>query len=249
MTGVPPDQKTPVIVLAAGSLRNAFPQVIDLFRQAHGVEVKAEYGPAGFLREKIEDGAQFDLFASASMEHPQRLRELGIAHEVTLFTRNRLCVIARKTLAMTPDNMLSILLDPKVTLGTSTPKIDPSGDYAHAFFAMVNGLYPGKGDILTAKAKALVGGRVPTEIPPGYTTAGWLISEGLVDTFISYASNGSQNLQDHSLTVLPLPDTLAPVAEYGVTLRVGASSSATAFQKFLLASKAQKIFEQHGFSP
>ena len=33
------------------------------------------------------------------------------------------------------ENLLARLLDPELRIGTSTPKADPSGDYAWALFA------------------------------------------------------------------------------------------------------------------
>jgi molybdate transport system substrate-binding protein len=241
------DPSKPLIVLAAGSLRNAFVGITVAFERQTGLRVQVEHGPAGLLREKIEHGAAFDIFASANMEHPQRLNDLGLAGPVVRFARNRLCLICRRDLGITEDNMLDVMLGAGVKLGMSTPEVDPSGDYAMRFFSMINHLYPGKGDRLAAKAKALVGGRIPVKIPSGHTAAGWLIEQGLTDVFISYASNGSQCLDDPNLRVLNLPNEIGPVADYGVVVSANACAAAALFQQHLLSESSQQELQRHDF--
>jgi molybdate transport system substrate-binding protein len=241
------DPSKPLIILAAGSLRNPFAGITAAFERQTGLRVQVEHGPAGLLREKIEHGAAFDIFASANMEHPQRLNDLGLAGPFVRFARNRLCLICRRDLGMTEDNMLDVMLRDGVKLGMSTPEVDPSGDYALRFFSMVNHLHPGKGDRLAAKAIALVGGRLPFEIPAGHTAAGWLMGQGLADVFISYASNGSQCLDDPNLRVVNLPNEIGPVAEYGVAVSAKACGSAALFQQYLLSAPSQQELQRHHF--
>jgi len=237
----------PLIVLAAGSLRNAFVDIIDAFERQAGSRVQVEHGPAGLLREKIELGAPFDVFASANMAHPQRLRGLGLAGPVKRFASNGLCLISRRQLGMTEENMLDVMLDANVKLGTSTPEVDPSGDYAVQFFAMVDWLHPGKGARLAAKARALIGGRIPVVVPPSYSAASWLIGQGLADVFISYVSNGRQCLADQNLRVVNLPKGIGPIAEYGVALNPDAHEAAQLFHHHLLSPPSQQDLERQGF--
>ena len=51
-----------------------------------------------------------------------------------VFTRNQLCALTSDRVNATPDSLLATLLDPQVRVGTSTPKADPSGDYAWQLF-------------------------------------------------------------------------------------------------------------------
>ncbi|EBY5248534.1 TPA_asm: molybdenum ABC transporter substrate-binding protein [Salmonella enterica subsp. enterica serovar Typhimurium] len=60
-------------ILAAGSLRVVWPQLMTAF-QADAV---CDFGPAGLLRERIEAGEACDFFASANLAHPQALLESG----------------------------------------------------------------------------------------------------------------------------------------------------------------------------
>lgn len=237
----------PVKVLAAGSLRTAMTDIIQTFTDSTGTAIEADFGPAGFLRERIEAGEQFDLFASANMEHPQRLVKAGLAADVARFARNRLCVVARRDLGLTPENFVTVATDPAIRLGTSTPVVDPSGDYALEVFRLVEARFPGLGRALEAKALRLVGGRVPTPVPPGKQGAGWLIASGKADMFLTYESNGRLSIDDPMLTVIPLPDDLSPVVEYGLAHRPVACETVLRLRDFILSEPGQLVLLAHGF--
>ena len=91
------------------------------------------------MRDEIAGGAKAEVFASANMEHPAALAKAGKAGPVVLFARNRLCALVKPGLSVTPDNLLERMLDPAIKLGTSTPKADPSGDYAFEVFTQGGG--------------------------------------------------------------------------------------------------------------
>ena len=122
---------------AAGSLKAALGEVSRAFEARNpGAKVEAHFAASGLLRERIEKGEPAHVFASANVAHPARLAEAGRAEgKVTVFARNRLCALVREGLAVTPATLLATMLDPAVRVGTSTPKADPSGDYAFALFA------------------------------------------------------------------------------------------------------------------
>ena len=84
----------PVKVLAAGSLTGAMTAIAQLYTQKTGQKIEAQFGPAGLLRERIENGEQADIFASANMEHPQALADKGLATQPVVLLRNRLCAKA-----------------------------------------------------------------------------------------------------------------------------------------------------------
>ncbi|MBZ5763074.1 molybdate ABC transporter substrate-binding protein [Rhizobium sp. VS19-DR104.2] len=240
-------QPTPLVVLAAGSLRNVFVEIISEFERQLGIPVHIEHGPASLLREKIEEGAMFDVFASANMTHPEKLHSLGLTGPALCFAQNRLCVIARRSLAVNEGNLIDVLADPEVRLGTSTPKADPSGDYAVEFFQNVERRHPGKGRLLAGKAQALVGGRNSAPIPKGATPASYLIGQGTVDAFISYASNGLLSEGDPDVVVVPLPEPLGPTAQYGVSLRRNAAGSAALFRNHLFTPTTKLALAGHGY--
>jgi len=233
-----------VRVFSAGSLRHAMPEIAAAFEEGTGIAVSLELGPAGLLRERIEAGEPFDLFASANMAHPERLVSLGLAREATCFARNRLAIIARTDLGLTAETIADVLSKPWIRIGTSTPGDDPSGDYAFAMFDLLDAGHPGLGKALKARALQLVGGR---HSPPG-RSATELIADGTVDLFLSYVSNARLHESDPRFNVVDLPSYLSPEIIYGVALSSAKENATKAF-RFLLSERAQPIFLANGFLP
>lgn len=66
------------------------------------------------------------------------LSGLTLAAEMpVVFARNRLCALAAPGVEVTTETLLDRMPEPGVKLGTSTPKADPSGDYAWQVFARI----------------------------------------------------------------------------------------------------------------
>jgi molybdate transport system substrate-binding protein len=110
---------------------------------ASGVTVTAKFGASGLLKDEITGGAKAEVFASANMEHPQALARANRSGPVVLFARNKLCALVRPGLAVEPATLLDRMLDAQLKLGASTPKADPSGDYAWQVFRKADQLKPG----------------------------------------------------------------------------------------------------------
>ena len=234
-----------VRVFSAGSLRHAFPVIIDAFTAATGIRISLSLGPAGLLREQIEAGEEFDLFASANMTHPRRLVEIGMAEHVICFARNRLCVIARADLGLTTKNFVDVLADPGVKIGTSTPGGDPGGDYAFEVFDRIETQHPGLGSALKRRARQLVGGR-NSQPTPGGTAA--LIKDGEADLMMSYFSNARLLISETTLSLVEIPPLFAPKIEYGLALRRNASDQARLLMEFILGKSGQTALREAGFT-
>ena len=121
-----------VTLYAAGSLKAALGDVAAAYEKTYNTKVATKFGPSGLLRKAIEGSENPDVFASANMAHPEKLASEGWGGPVVLFARNQLCALAQPDVEVTTDNLLSTLMDNNVRVGTSTPKADPSGDYAWA---------------------------------------------------------------------------------------------------------------------
>jgi ABC-type molybdate transport system substrate-binding protein len=70
-----------------------------------------------------------------------------------------LCALVAPGFAVETDTLLDRMLDPATKLGTSTPKADPSGDYAWQLFGKAERERPGAYAKLDAKALKLTAGR------------------------------------------------------------------------------------------
>lgn len=237
-----------VRVLAAGSLRRAFAAVEAAFAvAAPDIRLIRRHGPAGLLRAEIESGAEFDVFCSADMGHPERLAAAGLAVDVRRFARNGFVATVRAGLVCETASIVDALLDPAVRLATSTPGADPSGDYAEAFFDAVEAVRPGRGEALRAKALRLVGGPGSLIVPEGRSGAAWLIGEGKADAMLGYSSHSAGALAEGGVRIVPLPADLAPTPDYGVCLAPSADDAARRFVAFLLSPEGQAILSRCGF--
>ena len=221
-----------ILLHAAGSLRGALTEVAAAFEAANGVAVQAKYGPSGTLRDAIAGGEPAHVFASANMAHPQSLAHAGKSGAVALFARNRLCALVRPGLAVTADTLLDAMLRDDVKVGTSTPKADPSGDYAFEVFAKAEALKAGNRTKLEKKALQLTGGASSAQPPAGRNPYGWHVAEGRADIFLNYCTAAAVAARENpGQQIVALPETLAVGADYGLVVMNGAPEAAHAFAR------------------
>jgi molybdenum ABC transporter molybdate-binding protein len=238
-----------VILFSAGSLRGALTDVAKAFRAASGNAVESRYGPSGLLRNEIASGGAAQVFTSANMEHPQALHDAGKSGPVRLFTRNKLCALVKQGLHVTSENLFDRMLDPNVKLGTSTPKADPSGDYAFEVFHKAEAIRPGTQAILEKKALLLTGGSASAAPPSGRAVYGLHVAEGRADIFLTYCTNAVVAQKENpDQQIVALPDNLSVGADYGMTVMNGAPAAAQEFADFIMSPAAQRILVSHGFS-
>lgn len=231
-------------VLAAGSLRRVWPTVTAAFERESGVTVTTEFGPAGLLLQRIEQGEGCDLFASANAAHPQTLVNKGSALTTALFTHNQLCLSVTAKLAAEGRDWLDLLLDPALRLATSTPLSDPSGDYTWQLFDRIEATHPGKGSALKRRAMPLVGGPRSAAIPAGELAANWLLNSGQAEMFIGYQSYAPWLEAGGNVVTLSIPEPWQVRADYGFAL---CQERARPLAAFLLSAQAKQIFEAAGF--
>ena len=239
----------PVQVYAAGSLRDALIEIARDHEARTGQKVVLTFAASGLLRERIEQGAPAQVFASADTKHPQRLANQGQWQAPVVFTRNTLCALAQGTVAVTPDTLLGTMLQPQVRLGISTPKADPAGDYAWALFQKADALQPGATARLEAKALQLTGGANSAQAPAGRNTYAWVMEQNRADVFLTYCTNAvAARAEVPSLQVVAVPEALQVGAAYGLTVRAGAPAQAQAFAQAVLQPPAQAVLRRLGFA-
>ena len=238
-----------VLLHAAGSLRAALTEVARAFETAGFGKVQARFGASGLLKGEIAAGATAEVFASANMEHPQALAQEKRSGPVVLFARNRLCALARPGLEITTASLLDRMLDASIKLGTSTPKADPSGDYAWEVFRKAEKISPSAFATLEKKALQLTGGPASPPAPQGRSVYGELIAQGAADIFLTYCTNAlAAQRENPAQQIVQLPDALAVGADYGLTVLNGASAPAYQFALFMLSAEGQRTLAKHGFA-
>jgi molybdate transport system substrate-binding protein len=237
-------------VAGAGSLTDAFTDLLRRFPAGVDTIAAPEFGPSGLMREKIETGLEVDLFASADREQARRLAIGHPERSVINFTRNRLCAMSRAAVGLTTNNMLDRLLDPAVRLATSTPGADPAGDYAWAVFARAEAVRAGARATLEAKAQQLYGGgpKTPPLVPGKGAVEGIFLSDR-ADVSLAYCSGAPAVVREvPGLAVLPLPPELAVGPAYGMVL-LNAKTLTLRFAAFVMSEGGQAVMKAHGFDP
>jgi molybdenum ABC transporter molybdate-binding protein len=237
----------PMRIFAAGSLTAAFTEIVAGFPAPSGSIAEPQFGPSGLLREKIESGALADILASADMGQPRKLAAGHPDRAVILFTRNRLCALARVAVGMTADNFLDRLLDPSVRLATSTPGADPSGDYTWAMFARAEAIHSGAQAILQTKALKLVGGPATPPLVPGHGAVQGVFLADRADVMLGYCSSAAPATKEiPGLVSIPLPPALAVGAAYGMVV-LTEDPLAARFALFVMSEQGQAILQKYGF--
>jgi ABC-type molybdate transport system substrate-binding protein len=240
-----------VNLYAAGSLKAALTEVAKAFEKGKDdkVRVEATFGPSGLLRERIEKGEPAHVFASADSNHPKRLADQGRSmDQVRVFARNRLCGLARGDLVVTSDRLLDVMLDPKVRLGTSTPKADPAGDYAFALFAKAEKFKAGAKAALEGRALQLTGGPTSEKGPAGRNPYAWVMETGKADLFLTYCTNAVLAKREvPALQIVQVPADLDVGADYGMIVLKEAPGAASELAQFVLGKEGQAILARYGF--
>ena len=245
----PAQAEGPVLLHAAGSLRDALSEVARAFEARTGLPVTTQFRASGTLREAIEGGERAEVFASANMGHPHRLAEAGRSTPVVLFARNQMCAFARPGLAVTPAELIDRMLDPAIRIASSTPVHDPSGDYAYQVFARIEAVRPGARAILEAKNLQLVGGPSSPPVPAGRNAYAYHFGEGRADLFLGYCTGIAPLAREApGVTALRLPEEIAVGADYGLTVMRDAPQGAYRLALFILSPEGQAILAAHGFA-
>lgn len=235
---------TTLHLLAAGSLRAVWPDLIAAFSAQSGYTITTDFGPAGLLRQRIEAGERCDLFASANRLHPQALLQQQRADQVGIFAANTLCLTVKRDVVTPECDWLSLLMRDDLRLATSTPLCDPSGDYTWQLFDNIEMRHAGWGEKLRQKAQPLVGGTISLPVPAGELAAQWLIEQQHAEMFIGYSSYAPRLRHCAQLQVFDIPVPYNVQAEYGWAR---CSQVAQPFAAFLRSDIAQDLLRQHGF--
>ena len=243
-------QDAPLRMVAAGSLRTAMTEVARAFEAGGGPKVTLAFGASGLLRERLEKGEAADVFASADLGNPQALAKAGKAGAVTTFARNRLCALVAPGVEVGTDTLLAKMLEPSIKLGISTPKADPSGDYAWQLFGKAEALKSGAQAALETKALKLTGGPDSPQPPPDRSLYGLMIEQKKADIFLTYCTNAAEAAREVAGSrVVAVPEALAVGADYGLVKLNGAAPSADKLTAFILGPAGQQILARYGFAP
>lgn len=131
-TAVSQQNQTELLVAAAANLTDVFSAIAEEFQEQTGIKVTMSFGATGSLARQVENGAPFDLFASADVTTVQRLVEQGLilADSASVYARGRLIAWWVDDGALELET-LNDLLKPQVErIAMATPALAPYGQAA-----------------------------------------------------------------------------------------------------------------------
>ena len=165
------------------------------------------------------------------------------------FARNSLCALVEPGVKADSAGLLERMLDPHVRVGISTPKADPSGDYAFALFDRAEAVKPGAAAASESQGPATDRW---TQFPAPAARSVELRRDHArrkADVFLTYCTNAALAVREvDGLQVVAVPEELAVGAQYGL-LVLGDRPEARKLADFILSSRGQNVLRKFGFDP
>lgn len=226
-----------ITIVAASDLRYALDSLVNSFKKDNpGSEVKVIYGSSGKLFEQISNEAPFDLFFSADISFPQKLKEKGLAiSEVTPYGIGRIVLWSKKT---DPNkNQMNSLLDPSINkIAIADPTHAPYGARAEESLKYYQ-LYD------KVKSKLVFGENI--------SQAAQFVSTGAADIGIIALSIAlSPNVQKEGGKYYLIPEESHTKLEQAFVVLKHAEGNqlAASFAKYVSTKPAKDILRFYGFS-
>lgn len=119
-------QAQTVKVTAAADLRYAMDEIAKLYMKNNpGTNIEVVFGSSGNAYTQISNGAPFDVYFSADIMYPQKLKEAGLTiSEPKLYAIGRI-VLWSSTLDVSKG--MDVLKTPKIKIATANPEHAPYG--------------------------------------------------------------------------------------------------------------------------
>jgi len=223
-----------VKVTAAADLRYAMDEIARLYMKTNqGTSIEVVYGSSGNAYTQIANGAPFDVYFSADIMYPQKLKEAGLTiSEPKLYAIGRI-VLWSSTLDVSKG--MEVLKTPKIRVATANPEHAPYGQRA------VEALKYYK--MYTHVEKQLTFGENISQVAQfcltGNADAGLLALSLVLSPTMT--EKGSYYL---------IPDEAHRPLEQAFVVLKKAAGNKTAFDfcKFVATPPAREIFEKYGFT-
>jgi len=194
-------------------------------------------GSSGKLTEQIINGAPFDIFMSADMGYPKKLKEAGFcADDPMKYAQGRLIIFAASGISL--ENGVSSLKSDKVKkIAIANPKTAPYGKAALEALAHAGIIADVESRVVNAPSVAEVVALVQNGADAGFTALSILNSSA-----IKKSDPGSYSWKEvDQKFYTPLDQGMV------ILKRAGGREDAELFFKFILSDEARKIFVQYGY--
>jgi molybdate transport system substrate-binding protein len=225
-----------ILIAAASDLKFAMDSVIAAFGKNNTGNVEITYGSSGKLTEQIINDAPFDIFFSADISYPEKLRrEDKTASDIYQYAKGRIVIWSRKLDSR--KKQMKSLLDPSVhKIAVANPAHAPYGKRAMESL----GYYK----ILEAVKPKLVYGE-------NISQTAQFVSTGAADAGIialSLALSPNMKNEEGKYFVIP-EESHQPLIQGAVVTGHGKGNKlANSFFEFVKTDKAISILKHYGFT-
>lgn len=237
-TAQPPSVPQLLRVFAASSLTEVCDELAPAFEAAHpGTKIQATYAGTQELRVQLEQGAQCDVFISASKQDMEALTKQQLVTHPQILATNKLCVI------VWPGSKVKTLQDlvaPQTKIVIAVPS-SPIGRYTRQAFEKI-----GESSEFGAEYLRTLHQRVVSE----ETNVKLVLTKvelGEADAGFAYTSD----VIGHKVIALELPASVQVQATYLLGLGLAGKDSLLAedYLRYLLSNDGAAVFKKHGFGP
>jgi molybdate transport system substrate-binding protein len=224
-----------ILVSAASDLKFALDSVASVFTKKNKGTVEIIYGSSGKLFEQISNGAPFDIFFSADIEYPNKLKQKGLAaSDIYIYGIGRIALWSRR-IDVEKEQMNSLLSPGVKKIAIANPLHAPYGKRAEEalkFYMMHDAV----------KSKLVLGENI--------SQAAQFVTTGAADIgIVAYSLALSPNMKKVNGKFYVIPEAAHKRLEQAViiTKRGKANDFALTFLSFVKSNEAKQILSYFGF--
>jgi molybdate transport system substrate-binding protein len=227
-----------VSITAASDLQYAMKDIISAYvKKNPDDKISAVYGSSGKAFSQIENGAPYDIFFSADISYPQKLKSSGSAiSEPKPYAIGRMTVWVTKSSGLDAGKGIGLLSDPKVRkIAMANPEHAPYGRIAREVMEYYN-VYN------NVKNKIVLGENIQQTAQ--------FVQTGAADVgMIAYSLALAPVLAKEGNYYLVPASAHKPIVQGYVLLKPASGNrTASEFERFIGSSEARSIFKRYGFT-
>jgi len=229
--------QTKATIVVAANLKTAMDSIYKVYHKENPADViQITYGASGKFYEQITNGAPFDVFFSADMNFPIKLKESRFAiSPVKLYAIGRIAIWSKK---IDPNTQkMNSLLDPKVKkISIANPVTAPYGAKA-----------------VESMKRTKIYNKVKTNLVYGenITQAAQFVAFGAADIgIIAFSDVLSPAMKKERGKYYLIPqENHSPLEQGAVILKHGkGNATALRFYDYISSNKAKAILKHYGYS-